>query len=365
LFEVNTRDWVIKLSPESHPDEIVVEVSSICNMNCLHCFRRASSDLQLHYIDLNLFDEIVVEAKEIGVRKIVFSGWGEPLTHPYVDLLIKMCRDHGLEVALNTNGVLLSKFLNLVLDYVDELFVSLDAASIEIYNSIRGSSLFYSVIDSLKEISKVKQLKGSLKPRLIALYTLTKKNIDDINLFLDLANSIGINEAVFSFSIPFTEDSINCLNSIKCIDQFYTKVEKISTKFKDLGVSVTIPPKPFTPNVKCPFASSRALFVRSDGAITPCIYYAYSWTTTIFGIKRTIKSFVLGYIGKDKIIDIWRNRYAKMFYRLNLRKSIPSCLTCTLANYCMKTRNNEADCLGGEPNCGHCPFYHNLTYCPL
>lgn len=365
LFEVSTRDWIVKLSLESHPDELVVEVSSECNMNCLHCFRRAAQDLKPQHMDLNTFEELVREALEIGAKKIVFSGWGEPLAHPRIDSMVKMCKELELSVALNTNGTLLNMFTDLVLRYVDELFVSLDSASAKTYASLRRLPIFNTVIQSLEEVLRFKQLRGSLKPRVVALYTVTKLNIEDIVAFLKMARDLGVNEVVFSFSIPFNNNSINCLSSSECVEQFYAKLAEAEAVLKELGPSISKPPKPFTPDVKCPFASNRALFIRSDGAITPCIHYAYSWTTTVFGLRRSIKAVILGHIGKDRIIDVWRTRYAKMLYRLSLRKAIPSCLTCTLAEYCMKTRSNEADCLGGEPNCGHCPFYHRLTFCPL
>lgn len=335
-------------------------------MNCIHCFRRAAKDLKDCQMDLNLFKKLIEEAIEVGVKKIVFSGWGEPLTHPLANHMLKFCKDSGLHVALNTNGLLLPKFTKLMIDYVDELYISLDAGTSKTYSLVRLSPTFNSIIHSLEDITRFKQLKGFLKPKIIALYTITQLNIDDIESFLSLTKDLGVNEVVFSFSIPFTEDDAdNCLNSNECIERFYTKIEKTMMLFKELGQYITLPSRSCTPNVRCPFASSRALFIRCDGAITPCLYYAYSWTTSIFGIRREIKSVVLGYVGKDRLINVWRSRYAKMFYRLGLKRSIPSCLTCTLVKYCTKTRSNDVDCLGGAPNCGHCPFYHGLTFCPI
>jgi Predicted Fe-S oxidoreductases len=317
-------------------------------------------------MSLDLFELLVAEALELGVKKLVFSGWGEPLVHPGIESIVKMCKERGLGVALNTNGVLLNRFTDLVLEHVDELFVSLDAALSKTYTSLRTAEpAFESVIRSLEEILRVKQVRGSLKPVVVALFTVTRLNIDDLSAFLELARSLGVNGVVLSFSIPFSNDSINCLSSTECVELFYTKLREAEAKFKEIGFSIAVPLKPYTPNVKCPFATSRALFIRSDGAIAPCIYYAYSWVTTLFGLRRSLRAVILGRVGRDRIIDVWRTRYAKMFYRLSLRKSIPSCLTCTLAEYCMKTRSNEVDCLGGEPNCGHCPFYHGLAFCPL
>ena len=355
----------MKLSQESRPEELVVEVSSMCNMNCLYCFRRAARDLEPRYMNLDLFKILIVEASSIGIKKIVFSGWGEPLLHPYIDYMIRLCRDLGLSVALNTNGVLLYKSINLVLENVDELYISLDVESLKTHTSTCNTRVFNSIVTSLEEILRAKQLSGSLKPRVIALYTVTKSNISDIELFLELSRNLGVNEIVFSFSIPFSTNSINCLDSLACVDEFYVKIREAVGKLREFGLNLTIPLRPYSPSVKCPFANSRALFIRSDGFITPCIYYAYSWKTVIFGVERYLKSVILGRISRDKLIDVWRNKYAKILYRLNLRKSIPSCLTCTLVEYCAKTRDNSVDCLGGEPNCGHCPFYHGLTFCPL
>jgi hypothetical protein len=68
----------VSLSQQSHPDELVIEASSICNMNCLHRFRRAMSDLVPRHIDLTLLKTLLIEVFEISVKKIVFSGWVNP-----------------------------------------------------------------------------------------------------------------------------------------------------------------------------------------------------------------------------------------------------------------------------------------------
>lgn len=366
MFEVHTRDWIIKLNPESHPDELVVEVASTCNMNCLHCFRKSAKELEPSNMDMQLFEKVLNEGIKSGVKKIVFTGWGEPFTHPRLDYIVRICKKHRLEVAINTNGLLLGEFMDLIVDYVDELYISLDAATAQMHSYIRAPKVFSYIIKSVEELTKVKQERGSLKPYLKALFTVTKVNVNEIEGLLSLTRDLGFNEVVFSFSIPYNSiDDAGCLSSIECIDSFFLKLREAMSKLREIGLGITTPHTLYKPGTRCPFATNRALFIRSDGAITPCIYYAYSWSPSIFGIRRNVKAVVLGYIGKDNLIDVWRKKYAKMFYKLSLRRSIPSCLACTLVEYCIKTRSNEVDCLGNEPNCGHCPFYHNLTFCPL
>jgi wyosine [tRNA(Phe)-imidazoG37] synthetase (radical SAM superfamily) len=74
-------------------------------------------------------------------------------------------------------GLSSTNSLNLILDSVDELHVSLDATSIKTYTSMRIKHVFNSIINSLEEISRFKQLKCSLKPRVIVLYAVTKLNM--------------------------------------------------------------------------------------------------------------------------------------------------------------------------------------------
>lgn len=362
MREFSTPDWIVMMSPKSHPRELVVEITTLCNMNCIHCFRKAALDLKPCSMDLKFFKSILSEAIENNVGRIVFSGWGEPLIHPEIQYMIKMCKDLGLEVAINTNGSRIDELIDTLVKYVDEIYISLDAATARIYNIVRQPTMFSGIIQSLSKLVSIKQVRGQIKPVIKILFTVTFLNIVDVEYFLKLAVELGVNEVVFTSAIPYSDQDIGCLSSIKCIEDLSIQLKKALEEFKEFSLRITAPQTQYT--ASCPFASKRALFIRCDGVVTPCIHYAYSWTPNILGINRYIKRVVLGYIGKDRLINIWRNRYAKIFYRLYFKR-IPSCLACSLVEYCGKTRENTADCLGGEPNCGHCPYYHSLSYCPL
>lgn len=362
----STRDWEVKLKANSHPRELVVEVATTCNLDCVHCFRKSARGLETRVMSLELFERVLESAVEAGVEKVVFSGWGEPLTNPYVGEMIEACRDRGVKVAINTNGTLINKYLDVIAKYVDELYISLDAATVKTYSYIRKSASLDQVLQGLLKIIEIKRLSGSLKPTVKAVFAVMKTNIHEIGAFLEFAAKIGINEVVFTHTIPHSGvRSEECMDSEECIEGFSSEFSRVLGKLAlELGVSITAPSKLGGALLSCPFAENRALFVRCDGAITPCINYAYSWKPRILGVEREVKEVILGNVQRDSLMDVWRGSYAKMLFKLHFKK-MPSCLTCTLMLYCAKTRGNEVDCLGNSPTCGHCPYFHKLSFCPL
>jgi len=360
-----TRDWEIKLRPSSRPEILVVEVATTCNLNCIHCFRKSAYNMKPCVMNLEVFEKLLDNALDAGVSKIVFSGWGEPFTNPHIRHMIKFCKNLGLKVAVNTNGTLIEKFFDIVVECVDELYLSLDAATVRTYSSVRRSTAFNEVVGSLVKLVNNKRVRGSLKPVVKAIFTITRINMNEVSEFLELVSKIGINEAVFTHTIPHSQlMHAECVDFEKCIEEFHFKLKDALSSIKELGVTVTAPRKLGSTPLSCPFAEKRALFIRCDGAIAPCIYYAYTWSPRILSITRTIKEVVLGDVSRDKLIEVWRNAYSKMLFKLYFKK-MPSCLTCTLVNYCSRTRSNEADCLGNAPTCGQCPYLHGLAFCPL
>lgn len=316
-------------------------------------------------MDLEFFKKLLDNAVEAGISKIVFSGWGEPFTNPHIGQMIKFCKDHDLKVAVNTNGTLIEKFFNIVVEYVDELFLSLDAATVRTYGSLRHSTAFNEVISNLVKLVNNKRIKGSLKPIIKAIFTITKINIEEVAEFFELISKIGINEAIFTHTIPHSELAHGeCMDSEECVEEFYYRIKDALSKVKELGVTITAPYKlGFTP-LLCPFVENRALFIRCDGAVVPCMHYAYTWNPRILGVVRTVKEIILGDISRNRLIKVWRDTYSKILFKLYFKK-MPSCLTCTLMYYCSKTKSNEADCLGNAPTCGQCPYLHRLSFCPL
>ena len=82
-YKKNFREEIKKIKPLC----IDLEVASICDLACPHCFREylATPD---KIIDFNLAKKIIDQAAEIGVYSIKFNWRGEPLLNPKLPELI-------------------------------------------------------------------------------------------------------------------------------------------------------------------------------------------------------------------------------------------------------------------------------------
>jgi len=88
---------------------VYVEMSptSICNYKCTYCaldfFKKGD------ILCLKTVHKIIDEMLELGVKSIMFAGEGEPLVNPmFVDMAI-YAKTVGIDVALTTNGSLMTK----------------------------------------------------------------------------------------------------------------------------------------------------------------------------------------------------------------------------------------------------------------
>jgi len=107
------------------------------------------------------------------------------------------------------------------------------------------------------------------------------------------------------------------------------------------------------------------MYIRYDGYVAPCIYYAHNWRNAFFGIEREIHRVLFGNIREKNLLEIWRSpEYALFRFRATFFTQ-PSCLDCPLAPYCTYTLSNESDCWGNTPTCAHCPYSHDIARCPL
>lgn len=143
-------------------EEIIIdlELSSICNLSCIHCPRekiRRKNTL----LDWKTVDQLV---NCIDSRNVVwFSGMGEPFLHPQIVEIVKKLKSTGAKVYTNTNASIpefkerMSEAAKKGLDFVNVSVYGFDANT---YKKTTKRDLF----DTVKEnIEFLKQLKMPLR----------------------------------------------------------------------------------------------------------------------------------------------------------------------------------------------------------
>jgi len=119
-------------------DLLSIELTTRCNLNCLHCFVQ-SSRREISFLSLSLVLDILREGYEMGYRRLHLTG-GEPLLwRSLIAALDDACLLGYASVLINTNGTLLSKDICSRLGAYDKvsISVSLDGSE-ESHDHIRG-----------------------------------------------------------------------------------------------------------------------------------------------------------------------------------------------------------------------------------
>ncbi|MEJ2711542.1 MAG: radical SAM protein, partial [Anaerolineales bacterium] len=92
---------------------------------------------------------IIVRIKELGIRRIVFTG-GDPLQNPEAVELIRFAKETGLETALSTTGdFVTSEILKSLSPFLDLISLPLDGSSEEINSRTKHPGHFSAIMQSL------------------------------------------------------------------------------------------------------------------------------------------------------------------------------------------------------------------------
>lgn len=357
VFRLGLKEFSLVMDPSTHPETVVAELATECPYACTHCFRFASPNLRFGVMRDEVFKKLLADASEAGVRRFVFTGWGEPTAHPRFVEYLRLAREGFEEVVLNTNGWRLRALASLIAGLpVDELVISIEKPRGAARLGGFGADLF-------TNLRRLKELKGpGDKPFVRAVFTATPLNYRDLPELVMIAKDLGINEIVVTHAIPHTRFRQTCLDGgCPGLEEVFEGAAKAAM---DAGVAVKTPPLRPNSHRSCPYMEVLGTYVRYDGSVAPCMYYAWSWDTRILGIWRRIRAVTFGNIMEKPLIDIWRSPEYAAFRARAYIPLTPSCLDCELVQYCSFTHSNDSDCFGSSPTCAHCPYQHRLSYCP-
>ncbi|MCS7099598.1 MAG: radical SAM protein, partial [Sulfolobales archaeon] len=257
MSEYSTADWTIKLRSNSHPREAVLEISTHCEFRCVHCFRWSAKNFSEKYMKLEDFGRILENAASSGIEKLTLTGWGEPLLHPDFEVILRELRKRGFYVILNTNGFRLPKTHRMVAECVDELVVSIDAATLELYSKIRVGGVLSEVIEGLRRVIEIKRHELVTRPYVKVVFTVTKLNPHEAGEVLKLARDLGVNEVVYSYYIPLVgEKELDCVIDSDCVRKLSESLERVKKLYPEFGVRIATPQLPVGVFRQCPFAAS-------------------------------------------------------------------------------------------------------------
>ncbi|MBW2479623.1 MAG: SPASM domain-containing protein [Deltaproteobacteria bacterium] len=188
------------------PKILYIETTNRCNLRCKGCILyRGSWEPDR---DMSLADFIRITDQLPDLQQAYLHGIGEPLLNRELPDIIRHLKSRSVYALFNSNGILLNaqRQHELVSAGLDELRISLDAASTGGYQKIRGSDRFEQIVANLKSLRLLQKQRHVTYPKLSLWFLGTRDNISELPGLIALAAEIGIGEVYLQRLVFFQDD---------------------------------------------------------------------------------------------------------------------------------------------------------------
>lgn len=247
------------------PSLVIWIVTSRCNMHCSYCY---TGDLNGEFSE-EAAVEVAEGLVELAPRSIGITG-GEPMLWPPLRRVIKLLRDGGMNISLQSNLKLFDvDHARFLADLDVFLFTSLDGADSLTHEAYRGMGSWGVAVKGLK-------IARDVSLEFATVTTINRVNVDKLPSILELSSRLGSSYAAFIPIIPVgrAARSYSLLpDPVRLIDA----LQSLRDKAYSLGFHASIWCMPFAMGIsggryfhvdRCAIASS--LDILPDGSIPIC-----------------------------------------------------------------------------------------------
>lgn len=310
----SNRKKLADIIPLSHPFTVYIEQTRFCNFKCFYCIHSTrdipGGELEqlghsIKHMEFNMYQEIIKQLLEFpkGIKRIVFSGLGEPLMNPRLPEMVKVAVDAKIadKVEVITNGVLLTPEVSdkLIEAGITNINISIQGINAAQYKETCGMS-----IDFDRFVGNLTYLYNHRKDTQIYIKIIdaTLKSKEDEKIFFEIFGNIS--DRIYIEHLIVMQQQMDDLKGI--VDgtkNFYNE---------ELDVSRKVCAQSF-----------YFLQIGCDYDTFPC---------PVPGLSKDLS---MGNMKANTLLEIWNGPKRKKLLRtmLEFRKdSIPECNNCTCFN---------------------------------
>ena len=174
---------------------MVLETTRRCNLRCIHCAVSEENNLG-HYqsgdLPIDFFRKLLPMLRE-SKPVVQLSGHGETLLHPHFMEMLEAVADAGCRPILQTNGTLLNARIaeRLVQLGVEQVTVSIDGASAEVFDRIRRRASLEKILANIRQLNQTKRRFNKLTPHLGLEFVAFRQNIHELPDVIRMAGELG------------------------------------------------------------------------------------------------------------------------------------------------------------------------------
>lgn len=332
------------------------DITRKCNLRCQHCYNADKyfnvGELDYSNGELTLSEcfKVVDKIHEAGFRRIHFLG-GEPLASPYIFDVIAYAKKYNFIISINSNATLLNdKTQNKLIDLgVDQFSASLDGATPDTNDKIRGTGVFKSVVENINSLNKkIRLQKSHMQTAIVS--AITKSNYKEAFMMPQLAEKIGCNLLCLALFIESGNGKHNIQQFQIDMNEILSEIEKTVANMLSTKIYLQLDLRPLIAeyfkhkynkkiihnigNDLC-LAGEDIWYLEADGLVHPCLAYRMNYG------KSSIKSGTLIYekteFLKNEVKDIELGKYWKSFLNQKQqfkKENLSSCIGCQFFNVC-------------------------------
>ena len=366
-YWLDEREGDLILHPRL-PDvrKLYIQPTTGCNLHCRTCIRNVWDEDEAQ-MPMNTFHRLVESLDRLPyLTRVVFSGFGEALTHPNILEMIGAVRQRNTAVTLGSNGLLLDAEMarELVRLGVDRLVVSVDGVKPETYASVRGAMLSQ-VLSNIRGLNEVKRQLGSLTPSLGIEFVVLKTNVAELAELARFASQLNAARVLVSNVLSYTEEMrTEILYGYEPRTPFSAGGWPVMVDAWVTWGTLELPRMHWGAERRCRFVQDRAVVIGCDGGVSPCYALSHHYSYfTVDGRKKQVSRYVLANVNEQPLSEIWMSEEYVRFRSEVRGFHFPSCPDCDLREGCDLRENNEG-CWGWNPSCADCLWAQDIVRCP-
>lgn len=250
------------------PPYLLIEPTSVCNLRCIMCFQVdksfSSNKNMMGFMNLELFKNIINEAKANDCNAVTLASRGEPTLHKQFSELCEILKEAKfLDLKLNTNATVLNekKIHSILSANFSEVIFSVDAGTKETYEKIRVLGKFERVINNIRLFNEIRSKHYPKSPTITRIAGVKVDLDQDLKQMADFWSEY-VDEVSIKEASPRWDTYNNKKNNEKdpCLNLWYR------------------------------------MYIWYDGTVNPCD----------FDYKSYLKT---GDVYKDDIATIWKNKF--------------------------------------------------------
>ncbi len=320
------------------PGQVYIEVTNYCNSLCISCPLTYNHHLPFepkHHLSWDNFLRIVDQLPDI--KRAVLHGIGEPLLNKELPRFVSHLKHRNAEVLFNTNAILLDQARGdeLVAAGLDELRVSIDAVTPDLYARLRGVDALEKVVANLKAF--VQRHGGFRSPKLSLWLVGMQANLHQIPDFVRLGADIGVAEVYLQRLVYFGSGALIGEDTTMTAGQTLYRqmlaeeqemVLKSENLAEELGISfqasgATTPHESISVKGAHPWQGCMRpwvlMYITANGTALPCCISPFA--------AQDYGSIILGNVLQQPLANVWNGeRYQDL--RLSVLSESPAPWPC-------------------------------------